>query len=100
MEKKPNWFVRVLIILLCLFICGLIYFNFFGNSYYGIKTSAQITTQLLVLIAFLTVLVLSEAFDNFSVGKLITLSRKVKEKEETNKELKQENNELRNQILT
>ena len=86
--KKPNWFVRVLIIFLCLFIGGLIYFNFFGNSYFAIKTSAQITTPLLVLVAFLTVLVLSEAFDNFSIAKLISLSKTVKEKEDNNKELK------------
>lgn len=94
-NRKPNWFVRILIILLCIFIGGLIYFNFFWSS-----PPAQISGGLLVLVAFLIVLVLSEAFDNFSISKLITLSRTVKEKEIKNQELKKENAELRNQIVS
>lgn len=94
-NKKPNWFVRILIILLCIFIGGLIYFNFFWTC-----PPAQISGGLLVLVAFLTVLVLSEAFDNFSISKLITLSKTVKEKETKNQELKKENTELRNQIVS
>jgi len=93
--KKTNWFVRVLIILLCFFIGGLIYFNFFCSS-----PPLQISGGVLMLIAFLTLLVLSEAFDNFSIAKLITLSRTVKEKENKNQELKIENAELRNQIIS
>jgi hypothetical protein len=93
-NKKPNWFVRILIILLCVFIGGLIYFNFFWTC-----PPAQISGGLLVLVAFLTVLVLSEAFDNFSISKLITLSKTAKEKETKNQELKKENTELRNQIV-
>lgn len=93
--KKPNWFVRILIILLCIFIGGLIYFNFFWT-----RPPAQISTGLLVLVAFLTVLVLSEAFDNFSILKLISLSKTVKEKEGKNQELKKENSDLRNQIIS
>jgi membrane protein implicated in regulation of membrane protease activity len=93
--KKPNWFVRILIILLCIFIGGLIYFNFFWSC-----PPAQISTGLLVLVAFLTVLVLSEAFDNFSIIKLISLSRTVNETENKNQELKKENSDLRNQIIS
>ena len=93
--KKPNWFVRILIILLCIFIGVLIYFNFFWTC-----PPAQISTGLLVLIAFLTVLVLSEAFDNFSIAKLISLSKTVKETDNKNQELKKENSDLRNQIVS
>jgi hypothetical protein len=93
-NKKPNWFVRILIILLCIFIGGLIYFNFFWTC-----PPAQISGGLLVLVAFLTVLVLSEAFDNFSISKLISMSKTAKEKETINQELKKENSELRNQIV-
>lgn len=93
--KKPNWFVRILIILLCIFIGGLIYFNFFWAC-----PPAQISTGLLVLVAFLTVLVLSEAFDNFSIAKLISLSKTVKESNNKNQELKKENSDLRNQIVS
>jgi hypothetical protein len=93
-NKKPNWFVRILIILLCIFIGGLIYFNFFWTC-----PPAQISGGLLVLVAFLTVLVLSEAFDNFSISKLISMSKTAEEKETINQELKKENSELRNQIV-
>jgi|688.fasta_scaffold543991_1 hypothetical protein len=93
--KKPNWYVRILIILLCIFIGGLIYFNFFWTC-----PPAQISTGLLVLVAFLTVLVLSEAFDNFSIAKLISLSKTVKETDNKNQELKKENSDLRNQIVS
>ena len=93
--KKTNWFVRILIILLCFFIGGLIYFNFFCSS-----SPLQISGGVLILISFLTLLVLSEAFDNFSISKLITLSRAVKEKENKNQELNKENIELRNQIIS
>jgi len=93
--NKTNWFVRILIILLCIFIGGLIYFNFFWTC-----PPAQISPGLIVLVAFLIVLVLSEAFDNFSVAKIISLSRNVKEKENKNQELKKENYELRNQIIS
>lgn len=93
-DKKPNWFVRILIILLCFFIAGLIYFNFI-LSY----PPAKISGGLLVLVAFLTVLVLSESFDNFSITKVLTLSRTIREKEVNNQELKKENTELRNQII-
>lgn len=94
-EKKTNWFVRILIILLCIFIGGLIYFNFFWSC-----PPAQISSGILVLVAFLAVLVLSEAFDNFSVAKLLSLSKTVKETENKNQELKKENSDLRNQIIT
>lgn len=93
--KKPNWFVRILIILLCIFIGGIIFFNFFWAY-----PPAQISKGLLILVAFLTVLVLSEAFDNFSILKLISLSKAVKETENKNQELKKDNSDLRNQIIS
>lgn len=92
--KKPNWFVRILIVGLCLFIGWIIYTSFCWSI-----PTATISTGLIVLVAFLTVLVLSEAFDNFSIGKLLSVGRKLNEKETENKELKRENVELRNQIV-
>jgi len=94
-NKQPNWFVRILIVLLCIFLCVLICYNFFWSS-----PPAQISSGLLALIAFLTVLVLSEAFDNFSITKLMTLSRTVKDKENRNQELSEENINLRNHIIS
>lgn len=93
--KKTNWFVRSLIILLSLFIVGLICFNFLWTC-----PRAQISTGIIILIAFLTILVLSEAFDNFSISQVFSLSKNLKEKESQNKELKKENLDLRNQIVS
>ena len=76
-NKKPNWFVRILIILLCIFIGGLIYFNFFWTC-----PPAQISGGLLVLVAFLTVLVLSEALAyvkaNYSILDIAELVKNAK----------------------
>ncbi|MBK8807852.1 MAG: hypothetical protein IPO21_14860 [Bacteroidales bacterium] len=93
-NKKTNWFVRILIILLSLFIGFLIFYNFFFTC-----PSGQINSGLIVLIAFLIVLVLSESFDNFSVAKIITLDRNLQENKQNNQELKKENLDLRKQIF-
>ncbi len=52
------------------------------------------------MLAFILVLVLSELFDNFSVGQLVTVSRELKRKKEEAHFLKEENSELRNHIVT
>lgn len=54
---------------------------------------------LLVILAFILVLVLSELFDNFSIGQLVTVSRELKRKEDEAKSLKEENSELRGHIV-
>lgn len=96
MEKvETNWFIRILIILLCIFIGGIVFFNFFFSF-----PSVQISGGLIVLVSFLVILVLSEAFDNFSIVRVFTLSRKVREEESKNQELKKENVDLRNQIIS
>lgn len=61
---------------------------------------AEISGGLLVLLAFVLVLVLSELFDNFSVGKLVMMSKSLKEKEVQASELKKENVELRNHLIS
>ncbi|MFN5218773.1 MAG: hypothetical protein ACK5CL_08395 [Sphingomonadales bacterium] len=82
------------VILLWLLILLIISISFlFGKPPYAISFETTI------LIAFLVLLVLSEDFDSFSINKIITLSRSVKEKETTNKRLLKENFELRNQLI-
>lgn len=61
---------------------------------------AEISGGLLVLLAFVLVLVLSELFDNFSVGKLVMMSKSLKEKEVQASELKKENVEFRNHLIS
>jgi hypothetical protein len=94
-KKKPNVFVRLLIVLLSIGIIVLIAYNVFW-----IEPKGELNPGVFTLIAFLIVLVLSESFDNFSVGKLITISREVQKKEKENKELERKNDQLLNQVLT
>lgn len=93
-DKKTNWFVRILIIILSLFILVIIMVNFLftvpkGEINYGI-----ITLLLLVI-----VLVLSEVFDNFSIGKLISLNKENKVKDNNINILKDENKTLREEVI-
>lgn len=95
MTKKPNWFVRLLIIFFCIGLSIMIYYNFFYVEPVGIVKNGLYT-----LLALLLILVLSESFDNFSIGKLISITRDVKEKNEENKKLEQKNSELISQIIS
>lgn len=92
---RSNWFVRALIVAFCCFLGALVIFR-----YFYVEPKAEISAGLLVLLAFILVLILSELFDNFSIGKLVTMSRVIKEKEVQATELKKENHELRGQLIS
>ena len=94
-QPSSNWFVRTLIIIFCVFLGAMVVFRFFL-----IEPKGEISGGLLVLLAFVLVLVLSELFDNFSIGKLVNMSKSLKEKEAQKTELKKENSELRTQLIT
>ncbi|MFM1771938.1 MAG: hypothetical protein RLZZ71_1080 [Bacteroidota bacterium] len=94
-NKKTKLHLRTSVIIMCIFIAALICFNFCWSN-----PPAQISDGLIALVAFLTVLVLSETFDNFSIFQLVSLSRNVKETTSKNQELTKENMELRNQIIS
>lgn len=96
MEKKEsNYFVRTLIVLLCIGIGVLIAYNFFCAEPKGL-----ISPGLITLISFLLVLVLAESFDSFSIGKLISIDKEVKKKEKENTDLERKNSELLNQLIS
>lgn len=94
-NSRGNWFVRLLIVAFCAFLATLVVYR-----YFYIDPRAEISAGLLILLAFILVLVLSELFDNFSVGKLVTMSRAMKDKEAQATELKKENSELRSQLIS
>jgi len=98
MEKKetesPNYFVRSLIVLMCVLTAGMIIYNFFFTEPRG-----EVNAGLITLVAILVVIVLSESFDNFSVGKIIAISRENKKKGTAINRLSGENEELRKQII-
>lgn len=93
-DKTPNYFVRSLVVLLCVLITGMLVYNFFI-----IEPLGEINAGLITLTGILVVIVLSESFDNFSVGKIIAISRENKKKEVAINRLTGENDELRKQII-
>lgn len=93
-NKRTNYFARILILVISLFIAGIIVYNFFFADQKG-----QINSNIVALIAILVVVVLSESFDNFSVGQFLTVSKEKKEKDAELKKVASENMELRNQLI-
>ena len=93
MGKKTNWFSRVLIIILIIFIGALVICSFILG-----EPAFSLTNEIILLILLLIVLALSEVFDNFCIGNLIMAQKEKHEKEVELKEVKTENNELRTQL--
>ena len=93
--KKPNYFVRVLIVFFCLGLSIMI-----GYSFFCVPPAGVIKGGLFVLLGMLLILVLAESFDNFSLGKLISINREYVNKKEENKVLEKRNTELINQLIT
>lgn len=94
-EKKPNYFVRTLIVLFALGIALMIGFNFIK-----VEPIGEIKTGVFFLLTILLVLVLSESFDNFSIGQIIAIKREFKVKQEENKKLEQKNSELISHLIS
>lgn len=93
-SNKVNWFVRGLIIMFCTLLTAMIMYNFFY-----IAPKGEIKPGVISLLLILLVIVLSETFDQFSIGKLVSISREVKKKEDEVKALEKEKIELFNQLI-
>lgn len=72
-----------------IFIMMLIGFSFFVG-----KPEYSITPAIIVLICLLLVIALSSSFDNFSIGKLLTISKEAKENKDRIEKLEKEKEEL------
>ena len=94
MENKNNWFVRILIIVLAIFIATIITVAFFRGT-----PSLIITQEIIFLILILVVLSLAETFDSFSISNIISLKKENAKTSEELKSQKEENRELRTQLL-
>ena len=93
--NKSNKFVRVLVVIYIIFLFSLIFYNFFRGESKYVFSSGLITVLMII-----TIVIFSEVFDNMSLGRLLSLSRDVKEKEETIEEVKQENVILRENVIS
>ena len=93
--RKANYFVRSLITLLCILLSSMILFR-----YVRVEPVGEITAGILAILGLLVVLVLAESFDSFSVGKLISISREAKKKENEIEKLEKQNASLLSQLIT
>lgn len=93
-DSKKNLFVRILIVLYVVFLLVLVSVSFWkGQPPFNLSASSS------TLLLLVTLLILSEAFDNLSLGKMLSLSREVKKKEQEVTSTKKENYELRDNII-
>jgi len=94
-NKETSSFVRVLITIFCLLLAVMVLFN-----YLWVDPKGEINNGILALLFFLLVLVLAESFDNFSFGKLISISREAKKKDIEVKVLEKKNSDLLTQLIS
>lgn len=95
MEKKENnIFVRILIVGLISFMTWIIAYSFLS-----IEPKGSISTGIITLIVLLVVIILSESFDNFSIARLLTMSRDIASKNNSIQKLDFENTELRRELV-
>ncbi|MDF3005320.1 MAG: hypothetical protein K0S22_1792 [Oscillospiraceae bacterium] len=95
MDKKKSILSRIIIAILCLAMLSIACFSFiYGNPPYTISDG------MIYIFLVIVILLISESFETFSIGNLITLKREVKEKTNEVEKLETENRELRNQILS
>ena len=93
-NKNGDWFVRVLIVVLSFLIGAMIFYNFFITAPVG-----EISNGLIALLILLILLILSEAFDNIALGKILSLNRKIEEKRIEVSDLKSEKQNLLNMLV-
>ena len=93
-NKNGDWFVRVLIVVLSFLIGAMIFYNFFITAPVG-----EISNGLIALLILLILLILSEAFDNTALGKILSLNRKIEEKRIEVSDLKSEKQNLLNMLV-
>jgi hypothetical protein len=93
-EQKPNYFVRALIIALSITLMGITIASFILA-----EPKYQISTGLITLVLIVVVLTLSESFNNLSIGKIFSLSRKVETEKEQKAQLTSENKELKSELF-
>lgn len=94
MDNHPNYFVRTLISILVVALSILVGISFsLGQPQYGI--TGGIITAILIIV----VLVLSESFNQLSIGKILSLTKEVAKKKEENASVLEENKELRQNLF-
>lgn len=94
MENRSNKYNRIIAAILMIFIALIIILNFLLY-----EKQFEITKEIIVCLLILVILCLAESFDNFSIPKIISLSKNVKEIKEDNEKLKEINFKLMEQMI-
>ncbi len=94
-DKKNSGLYIAGIIITSLLIISLIVLNFIFS-----EKRFQITSSIIICLCLLIILVLSKSFDNFSIGKIISISREAKKNEEKVCKLEKEKESLLLQLNT
>lgn len=69
-------------------------------NFLTVEPKGDISIGILTLLSMLLILVLAESFDNFSLGKLVSINRETKKQGEQIKGLEYKNSELLKQLIT
>lgn len=94
-NKKLSNFSKFLISVFAILLTAMIGYNFIFIEPVGVLKNGN-----LILIFIILIIILSESFDNFSIGKLLTISRKLDETKKENEKLEYKNNQLINQLIS
>ena len=93
-NSEINYFVRTLIVIFVIFLLTLVTASFFNT-----EPTFSITSGMITILGLVTVLILSEAFDNLSLGKILSLSREVKKVSKEKELVERDNIQLRNSLV-
>jgi hypothetical protein len=93
--KPPSRFVRTLLTAFGVLLVAMVLYN-----YFAIDPQGEISSGLIILLSFLLIIVLSESFDNFSIGKLVTIARRERKTAATADKLERRNADLMAQLIS
>ena len=94
--KKGKGYIinKIIITILILFIAGLVVADFILS-----EPKYEITVCIVICLALIVILALSDMFDNLSIPQVLSLSRNIKEVKKENSELKETNLKLMEQVV-
>ena len=92
--ERTNWYVRIIVVVLFTALCILV-----GVDFLTAPQKYELTPSSITLLALAAVLGLAERFDKLNLGKLLSLSREVKEVSTEQEAIRQETTKLRDSLL-
>ena len=93
--RAVNWWVRAQVGALTLLLVTMAAYRFWKTS-----SAGTLDAGLILLILLIVILMLSEAFDSFSLGKVLSFSREVEKKEKEVAKLEEQNVKLFSQLIS